>query len=71
MPYKHEDNAFEYRTLGTDGLACDVCGKPIGPDDQVAVCPDCGAVICKECCEDGRFDEHECDEWGDMDEGSD
>ena len=56
---------FKYARLGTWGMSCDVCGTDVAPEDDVAVCPDCGAVVCRACCKDGRFGEHAC---GDGDE---
>lgn len=57
---------MNYTTLGTGGFSCAVCGKPLKPDDEVAVCPDCGAVICRDCAENGGLEDHDCDPDGDM-----
>lgn len=52
----------KYTKLGTYGMSCNECGKSIGPEDEVQICPDCGAIICRECVENGAWDDHECDE---------
>ena len=45
-------------------LACASCGEAIYPDDKYKVCPDCAAIFCQSCCEDGiTFDRHECQEF--------
>lgn len=58
----------DFTTLGTAGFSCTQCGEPIGPDDPVQVCQDCGAVFCKECVQSGTLGDHECDPEGDMEE---
>lgn len=55
-----------YTTMGTDGFSCLQCGNPIGADDPVQVCSDCGAVFCKECADAGALSDHDCDADGDM-----
>lgn len=52
----------KYIKLRTHGMSCAVCGEDIGPEDDVQICPDCGAVICRKCVETGAWDEHECEE---------
>lgn len=44
------------------GFACCVCGEGIKRGDDVAICPDCGAIFCKECVDAGEFEKHTCDE---------
>lgn len=60
-------SGFRYTKIGPDGwrlgpfgFSCAVCGESLEPGDEAAVCPDCGAVICRSCCEAGLFGEHEC-----------
>lgn len=57
----------KYTKMGAAGFSCACCGTEIKPDDEVAVCPDCGAIFCKTCAESGGFEGHECEE-GDIDQ---
>lgn len=59
-----EENSLpsEYTTMGTDGFSCMICGEPVKADDPVTVCPDCGAVICRHCAENGGMEEHDCEQ---------
>ena len=47
---------------GVYGFSCIGCGKNLLPENEVAVCNECGAIFCKECVEDGEFDNHICEE---------
>lgn len=42
--------------------SCDICGRPIAAGEYIEVCSDCGAVFCMGCVNDGRIDEHKCEE---------
>lgn len=44
--------------LGMEGFSCAECGEQLHATDHVAICPDCGAVFCKNCVADGSFAEH-------------
>lgn len=48
--------------IGVHGFACNCCGEPQLPHNEVWVCPDCGAVICKNCVDTGKIKNHVCDE---------
>lgn len=50
-----------YKKLGIHGFSCACCGDVIRPDDDVMVCPDCGAVFCRTCVEAGELDTHACE----------
>lgn len=60
------DETGDYVTTGTDGFSCAECGASISPNDPVRICSDCGGIFCKECAENGAFEDHECDPEGDM-----
>lgn len=53
---------IRYTKLNTNGFACCECGREIKPDDDAAVCPDCGGVFCKPCAENGALENHVCDD---------
>lgn len=53
---------MRYEKVGTNGCGCAVCGKRLFPDDLIVNCPDCGAIICQECADDGALESHECEE---------
>lgn len=57
-----------YAALGTEGMSCLQCGEPIGAEDPVKVCKNCGGVFCKACAESGALEDHECDPEGDIGE---
>lgn len=59
QPCAREDQS--YAKMGVSGFSCLECGKPIGPDDDVFVCHDCGAVFCRSCIESGALENHECE----------
>lgn len=48
--------------IGTHGFACNCCGDPLLPHHEVWICPDCGAVICRDCVDAGEVENHVCDE---------
>lgn len=58
---KQPDSVPSYTKMGTSGFSCAVCGDSISPDDPVVICPDCGGVVCKSCCESGSLESHECE----------
>lgn len=53
---------YNYMKIGTYGMGCNSCGRCLEPDDEVAICPDCGAILCKSCVESGEFDNHKCED---------
>lgn len=48
--------------IGVNGFACNCCGEPQLPHNTVWICPDCGAVICQNCVDNGDVESHICDE---------
>lgn len=68
QPKQYEEmpvqESSEYTTMGTDGFSCMVCGETVDANDPVTVCPDCGAVICKSCAENGGMEDHDCEPEG-------
>ena len=48
--------------IGVHGFACNCCGTRLMPHNEVWVCSDCGAVICKDCVDAGEVENHVCDE---------
>ncbi len=40
------------------GERCDICGKPFAADDDIAVCPDCGAPYHRACIQEKRVCVH-------------
>lgn len=60
-PGETPSEASEYITIGVDGFNCMICGDSIGANDPVAVCPDCGGIICKSCAENGGLEDHDCE----------
>lgn len=50
------------KPIGMHGFACNCCGETQLPHMEVFVCPDCGAVICAKCVEDGEAERHICEE---------
>lgn len=61
-------DGLDYITTGVEGYGCVNCGRTIGADDPVVICPECGGIICKECAENGGLDDHDCEPEGDMEE---
>lgn len=51
-----------YEIATTNGFGCAICGAAIRKGDKYVICPDCAAVFCKTCCEDGTFESHSCEE---------
>ena len=58
---KQNDTEDGYVRTGMDGYSCLNCGKDLGPDDPVRICPECGGMFCRDCAENGALDDHECD----------
>ena len=50
------------KPLGCNLFCCDICDKPIAPDEPVVVCADCGAVICLNCIRSGLAEKHNCED---------
>lgn len=50
------------RPIGCRGFACVCCGEEQLPHQEVFVCADCGAVICKNCVNAGEVENHICDD---------
>lgn len=50
------------KPIGVRGFACNCCGEEQLPHNEVFVCPDCGAVICSKCVDNGEIENHVCDE---------
>jgi hypothetical protein len=40
-----------------------MCDNQLQPTDLIIECPDCGAIFCQECVDDGFFSTHECEEY--------
>src|SRR5574344_1537919 len=36
-------------SMKLNGITCDACGKPFGPDDDIIVCPECGTPQHRAC----------------------
>ena len=53
---------MRYVKVGINGCGCAVCGKKLLPDDLIINCPDCGAIICQECADEGALESHDCEE---------
>lgn len=53
---------MEYMVAPYSGFACACCGTILLRGEEYNVCPDCSAIFCKECCENGNFDGHNCEE---------
>lgn len=47
--------------IGVYGFSCICCGKHLEPEDEIVSCDDCCAIFCKDCVEDGEFEEHICE----------
>lgn len=56
---KHVD---DYMVATHNGLGCAYCGSPIKKGDKYLDCPDCAAIFCEKCCENGNLDNHSCEE---------
>lgn len=52
----------EYIKADSNFYGCACCGNSIPVGGEFLVCPDCGAIFCKECVEDGRFENHDCED---------
>lgn len=44
-------------------FACVCCGKTIQRGELMIECPDCGAIFCKECVEDEKYENHVCQDY--------
>lgn len=53
---------LDYEKATHGGYGCAICGHPIQKGEEYLDCPDCAAIFCKNCCEDGTFDNHSCEE---------
>lgn len=53
---------FSHEIASRDGFGCAVCGHSIRKGEEYEVCPDCAAIFCKSCCEDGTFENHSCED---------
>lgn len=53
---------YNYTKADASGFACNSCGTAVHEGAEILVCPDCAAIFCRACCEDGSFDSHICDE---------
>lgn len=45
------------------GCSCAACFKPITAQDLALDCPDCAAVFCADCVENGTFEGHFCEDF--------
>lgn len=57
-----EVNGYGMVRTSVGGWGCYRCGSSIDRGDYLADCPDCGAVFCRSCVEDGSFGSHICEE---------
>lgn len=60
MEKKYSEN--DYAIATHNGLGCACCGASIKKGDKFLDCADCAAIFCYECCENGNFDNHSCEE---------
>jgi predicted RNA-binding Zn-ribbon protein involved in translation (DUF1610 family) len=60
VAYAYKANG-RLRPIGCNGFACSCCGDSLLPHHAVFVCPDCGAIICQTCTDNGEVDAHVCE----------
>ena len=49
--------------IGCSCYSCAACGKSLKPETLALDCPDCAAIFCEDCVEDGAFEDHKCEDY--------
>lgn len=57
-------NTQKLLTMGAmTGIACSCCGESITQGKRYLACPDCGAIFCEACVQEGTYANHDCQDY--------
>lgn len=57
------DHTKDLWPISHGGCACVACATGLKPGDLHLDCPDCGAIFCESCVQDGTFEGHKCEDY--------